>query len=55
MVDKTKLPCGVGRSAGFAIAIVAIWLPNLLGLVEETTTQVIQIKAPSMSCSSCVF
>ena len=28
--------------AGLAIAIVAIWLPNLLGLVEETTTQVIQ-------------
>jgi len=28
--------------AGLAIGIVAIWLPNLLGLVEETTTQVIQ-------------
>ena len=28
--------------AGMAIGIVAIWLPNLLGLVEETTTQVIQ-------------
>jgi len=25
-----------------AIGLVAIWLPNLLGLVEETTTQVIQ-------------
>ena len=30
--------------AGLAIGIVAIWLPNLLGLVEETTTQVIQDK-----------
>jgi CIC family chloride channel protein len=28
--------------AGLAIGLVAIWLPNLLGLVEETTTQVIQ-------------
>ena len=28
--------------AGLAIGIVAIWLPNLLGLVEETTSQVIQ-------------
>lgn len=28
--------------AGLAIGIVALWLPNLLGLVEETTTQVIQ-------------
>ncbi len=28
--------------AGLSIGIVAIWLPNLLGLVEETTTQVIQ-------------
>jgi CIC family chloride channel protein len=28
--------------AGLTIGLVAIWLPNLLGLVEETTTQVIQ-------------
>ena len=28
--------------AGLSIGIIAIWLPNLLGLVEETTTQVIQ-------------
>ena len=28
--------------AGLAIGIVALWLPKLLGLVEETTTQVIQ-------------
>ena len=42
-VDKTKLPLWSRPAiAGFAIAIVAIWLPNLLGLVEETTTQVIQ-------------
>ena len=43
VVDKTKLPLWSRPAiAGFAIAIVAIWLPNLLGLVEETTTQVIQ-------------
>ena len=42
-VDKTNLPLWSRPAiAGFAIAIVAIWLPNLLGLVEETTTQVIQ-------------
>ena len=41
--DKTNLPIWSRPAiAGFAIAIVAIWLPNLLGLVEETTTQVIQ-------------
>jgi len=28
--------------AGLSIGIIAIWLPNLLGLVEETTSQVIQ-------------
>ena len=42
-VKKTKIPLWSRPIlAGLAIGIVALWLPNLLGLVEETTTQVIQ-------------
>lgn len=42
-VKKTKVPLWLRPAlAGLAIGLVAIWLPNLLGLVEETTTQVIQ-------------
>jgi CIC family chloride channel protein len=47
MIDKlaseSKVPLWLRPAlAGLAIGIVAIWLPNLLGLVEETTAQVIQ-------------
>ena len=42
-VKGTKIPLwSRPMLAGLAIGIVALWLPNLLGLVEETTTQVIQ-------------
>ena len=42
-VKETNIPLwSRPMLAGLAIAIVALWLPNLLGLVEETTTQVIQ-------------
>ena len=42
-VKKTNIPLwSRPMIAGLAIGIVALWLPNLLGLVEETTTQVIQ-------------
>jgi CIC family chloride channel protein len=42
-IKKTKVPLWIRPAlAGLAIGLVAIWLPNLLGLVEETTTQVIQ-------------
>ena len=42
-VKGTKIPLwSRPMLAGLAIGIVALWLPNLLGLVEETTSQVIQ-------------
>lgn len=42
-VKRTKIPFwSRPMLAGLAIGIVALWLPNLLGLVEETTSQVIQ-------------
>ena len=44
-VKATRIPQWLRPAlAGLAIGMVAIWLPNLLGLVEETTTQVIQDK-----------
>ena len=44
-VKKIAIPLWLRPAlAGLAIGLVAIWLPNLLGLVEETTTQVIQDK-----------
>jgi len=43
IVRESRIPQWLRPAlAGLAIGIVAIWLPNLLGLVEETTTQVIQ-------------
>ena len=43
LASKSKIPLWLRPAlAGLAIGIVAIWLPNLLGLVEETTAQVIQ-------------
>ena len=44
-VKATRIPQWLRPAlAGLAIGMVAIWLPTLLGLVEETTTQVIQDK-----------
>ena len=43
LVKRLHVPLWIRPAcAGLAIGIVAIWLPNLMGLVEETTTQVIQ-------------
>ena len=43
MMRESRIPQWLRPAiAGLSIGIIAIWLPNLLGLVEETTSQVIQ-------------